>query len=227
MNNQFASQKPFVSKETVTVSGKTYPEIVDNHANRGIKLDYVNKQGWGYKDSGFEYDKKADAVRIKGSRYMFGGQILPTFLPWLKDNIGVDPQHEDPAQADMDVDAPIINHSFLAELGTEIISRRSFLKWERIQHSHGCTYQEVFALRGGKFDKVADVVIYPQSTQICEKIVELANKHDVVIVPYGGGTNVTNALKLETSEKRMIVSLDMTRMNSIVWVDKENNLACV
>jgi len=32
------------------------------------------------------------------------------------------------------------------------------------------------------------------STEVCEKIVMLANKHDVVIVPYGGGTNVTSAL---------------------------------
>jgi len=64
---------------------------VDNHTNKGNKLDYYNKQGWGYKDSGFEYDKKEDAVRIKGTRYMFGGQILPQFLPWLKDNIGIDP----------------------------------------------------------------------------------------------------------------------------------------
>jgi hypothetical protein len=47
--------------------------------------------GWGYKDSGFEYDKKEDGVRIKGTRYMFGGELLPTFLPWLKSNIGVDP----------------------------------------------------------------------------------------------------------------------------------------
>jgi alkyldihydroxyacetonephosphate synthase len=46
-------------------------------------------------------------------------------------------------------------------------------------------------LRNTAFERVADVVIYPQSTEVCEKIVTLANKYDVVIVPYGGGTNVT------------------------------------
>jgi hypothetical protein len=61
----------------------------------------------------------------------------------------------------MTVDDPIINPAFLEELGTEILSRRSFLKWERINHSHGCTYQEVFNLRNGRFDRVADVVVYP------------------------------------------------------------------
>jgi len=33
--------------------GKSVPEIVDHHHSRGIKLDYFNKQGWGYADSGF------------------------------------------------------------------------------------------------------------------------------------------------------------------------------
>ena len=47
------------------------------------------------------------------------------------------------------------------------------------------------------------------------------------MIPYGGGTNVTNALELEAKERRMIVSLDMSRMNKIKWVDNVNLLACV
>jgi len=53
----------------------------------------------------------------------------------------------------------------------------------------------------------------------------------VIIVPYGGGTNVTQALYLlpdsQTGNQRMILSLDMSRMNKILWVDKDNNIACV
>jgi len=71
------------------------------------------------------------------------------------------------------------------------------------------------------------MVIYPLTTEHCENIVALANKHDVVLVPYGGGTNVTQSLMLPLEEKRMIVSVDMSRMNAIKWVDKENQLACV
>ena len=70
-------------------------------------------------------------------------------------------------------------------------------------------------------------MIYPFSTEQCEDLIKLANKHNVVLVPYGGGTNVTQSLMLEVSEKRMIISVDMSRMNAIKWVDKENNLACV
>jgi alkyldihydroxyacetonephosphate synthase len=108
-------------------------------------------------------------------------------------------------------------------------SRRSFEKWERIMHSHGASLREVFALRYGRFDRYVDVVVYPTSTEHVEKIIALANTHNVCIIPYGGGTNVTQALYLKNfeHENRMIVSLDMMRMNKILWVDKDNMIACV
>jgi len=49
----------------------------------------------------------------------------------------------------------------------------------------------------------------------------------VVLVPYGGGTNVSGALALPVDEKRMIASVDMGRMARILWVDEENMQACV
>ena len=39
--------------------------------------------------------------------------------------------------------------------------------------------------------------------------------------------SVSNALECPSDEKRMIVSLDMHRMNAIRWIDKENMLVCV
>ncbi len=94
-------------------------------------------------------------------------------------------------------------------------------------HSHGHTFQEIYALRKGHLERYVDLVIYPLTTEQVENIVQLANKHDVVLVPYGGGTNVTWSLLLPLDEKRMIVSVDVSRMTAIKWVDKENNLACV
>lgn len=58
-------------------------------------------------------------------------------------------------------------------------------------HSHGASLREVFALRYGRFDRYVDVVVYPTSTEHVEKIIALAGTHNVCIIPYGGGTNVT------------------------------------
>jgi alkyldihydroxyacetonephosphate synthase len=94
-------------------------------------------------------------------------------------------------------------------------------------HSHGATLEEVSALRYGEFKRYADMVVYPFTTEHCEKLVKLAVKHNVCLVPYGGGTNVTKALKLPAEDTRMIVSVDMGRMTAVKWVDKENRMACI
>lgn len=127
----------------------------------------------------------------------------------------------------MPIEPPVVNHDFIAELGVTNVSRRSFMQWERINHSHGATYQEILTLMNGKFERSVDMVIYPGSTEDVESLVVLANKHNVVLVPFGGGTNVTQALMIPVEEKRMVVSVDMSRMNAIKWVDKENGMACI
>jgi alkyldihydroxyacetonephosphate synthase len=38
---------------------------------------------------------------------------------------------------------------------------------------------------------------------------------------------VTKALLLDPKESRMIVSLDMSRMNKIKYIDKKNMMACI
>lgn len=75
---------------------------------------------------------------------MFGGQYLPKMSEFVKAALGIDLNLEHPAQEDMEIAPPNLNHDFLAELGTESLSRRSFLKWERIMHSHGSCLAEVW-----------------------------------------------------------------------------------
>jgi alkyldihydroxyacetonephosphate synthase len=46
-------------------------------------------------------------------------------------------------------------------------------------------------------------------------------------MPCPGGTNVSYALLVPPEEKRVVVSLDMTEMDKILWVDEENLTAHV
>jgi hypothetical protein len=91
LNKQFPSSSPQVSKETITVDGQTYPQVVDNHPDKGIKSDFFSRNGWGYKDSGFYYDKPNNTIKSKGHRYMFGETPLPTFMKFLSENLNIDP----------------------------------------------------------------------------------------------------------------------------------------
>lgn len=176
----------------------------------------------------FVLDPKTDKVRLAGDKYDVCEQVMPTFKSWVASFMHLDFDSPTPAQADMEVDPPLINEGFVDELGTSLssFSRRSFEKWERAMNSHGQTLHEIWELRQGKLPKCVDMVLYPTTNEHVEKIVKLAEKHNVMLVPCGGNSNVTHSLMLDRRETRMIVALDMMRMNKILYVDKRNNMCC-
>lgn len=97
---------------------------------------------------------------------------------------------------------------------------------ERFYHCHGQGAKELNAIRNGKFERIPDIVVWPRSHENVEFIVATANKFGAVIIPYAGGTNTTNSLTY-TNKDRFLISLDMTLMNKILWIDKESMLVCV
>ena len=101
-----------------------------------------------------------------------------------------------------------------------------FLFYYSLFRSHGHTCHEIYLLRHGLIPRIPDVVIWPQHHKEVEEIVALANDCSVCIIPFGGGTSVSSALECPSGELRMIVSLDMTKMNKILWVDYENMTMC-
>ena len=48
VNQQFSGDKAKISPEKINVDGTEYPEIIDYHSDREIKIHYFNRQGWGY-----------------------------------------------------------------------------------------------------------------------------------------------------------------------------------
>ena len=58
---------------------------------------------------------------------------------------------------------PVFNHEFLDGLGDHGYSRRSFEMWERLMHSHGESTEELSYLRFGTFERLVDVIIYPEN----------------------------------------------------------------
>jgi alkyldihydroxyacetonephosphate synthase len=82
-------------------------------------------------------------------------------------------------------------------------------------------------VRFAQLERVPDLVVWPGCHEHVEAIVALANEHNVVVIPFGGGTSVSGALTCPSNETRMIVSLDMHEMNKIKWIDNENMLVCM
>ena len=115
-------------------------------------------------------------MTITGNRYLFSNKYLPHFKPWVQDFVGIDFSKVTPKQSDIPILPPILNHAFLEELGTKNLSRRSFMKWERINHSHGATLQEVFIIRHGEFKRTVDVVVYPATHEQVEVSARVINR---------------------------------------------------
>uniref|UniRef100_A0A8C5HDL6 Alkylglycerone-phosphate synthase n=1 Tax=Gouania willdenowi TaxID=441366 RepID=A0A8C5HDL6_GOUWI len=157
--------------------------------------------GWGYSDSRFLFNKKGQA-EFTGKRYKLSGMILPALKDWFEGTFGASLQHKSPAT----VSLPTNNE--LKSIGVPFSHEAE----DRAFRGHGHCLHEIFALREGKIGRVPDMVVWPNCHNDVEKIVALACKHNVCLIPYGGGTSVSSALECPPEETRSIVSLDTSQM---------------
>ena len=171
-------------------------------------------------------------AELLGDRYLFSGKVLPHLRAWMEAQVGLDITRTSPPQPQMKAIPPPFsngvprNQAFFEQIKNHCLDM-SFDDEDRLFHSHGHTCQEIYMLRYGSFNRIPDVVVYPGCHEHVEAIVKAATEHNVVIIPFGGGTSVSYALMCPEDEKRIIVSLDMHRMNKIKWVNNKSMLACV
>ncbi len=185
---------------------------------------------WGFTDSGFIINPDK-SIRMTGQRYELSGHDLPEMLPFVEKmlQITIELDNIRPEVQPKPVPDAIVNQAFCDALeGVFDTTQYTSDPRERLIHSHGqTTSDELYPVLYGKLARVADLVAYPQSSDDVATLVTLAKEHDVCLVPYGGGTSVSCALKLPVAEKRMIVMVDMRRLNKIIKIDQENNLAVI
>jgi alkyldihydroxyacetonephosphate synthase len=183
---------------------------------------------WGFQDSGFTINERGHATFI-GQRYTLSGLELPTLVPWICDMLQVGVHREDvhprnPQAIPAARNHPAFEQAISAFLKPEQISQTAEI---RLRHGHGHTQEELYKVKYGMLDRIPDLVVYPTEEEQVRELVAAAVKHNIVLIPYGGGTSVTEALVCPEQEKRMIVSVDMKRMNRILWIDPVNRMACI
>ncbi len=184
---------------------------------------------WGFADTAFEAKPNGD-VYLTGSRYELSNQRLPTLLPWVQGvmSVTIDPLDIRTWPAPTDYPAPIANATFLSEIKTFLADDQWTVDGAaRLRHGHGHTQEEMYAIKFAKLGRIPDLVVWPTEEQQVIALVEAAKLHNVVLIPYGGGTNVTDALRCPENETRTIVSVDMRRMNKILWIDPVNRMAFI
>jgi alkyldihydroxyacetonephosphate synthase len=184
---------------------------------------------WGFKDTRFAINDNGH-VTILGSRYELSGKELVRLLPWIRETLEIDLDASDVHRSDYptQIPTPLEAPEFIKEVSAFLNESQINNDGEnRLRHGHGHTQEEMFAIKHKALGRIPDVVIYPEMEEQVAGLIEAAKRHDVTLIPFGGGTNVTDALRCPENENRFIISVDMRRMNRIRWIDLENRLACI
>ena len=167
--------------------------------------------GWGVEGAGFHHEDK------------------PAFRPFLINAIDLDVNTTPTAPMSLDnlpIPAPMISDQLLGEL-TEAVGSDNAVQddLDRIVHTYGKALRDLLRIRAGDIPRVPDVVIYPDNEDEVQQIVDIAVAADAVIIPYGGGSNISGSLHAPEDETRPVISLDLGRMNQVIDIDEESGLA--
>lgn len=161
--------------------------------------------GWGHEDVTFDDSTK------------------PELWPYLKRELGVDEIRWEKPVAFEDVTLPEQknNEAFLVAIqaglgdGQVVDDKKS-----RLVHAAGKSFRDLWLMRHGQVQFAPDCVVYPHTEEDVALVVRAAHEHGVVLVPFGGGSNIAGCLVPSDRGGRMVVSLDMCRMHRVLEVDR-------
>lgn len=169
--------------------------------------------GWGEEGVFFDYQNK------------------PAFAPFVKNAIGVSLRPRERDTVDFPtarVPASTASEDVLTVLrgisGAEHVSVDDEL---RIVHWAGKSVLELMQTLRNDFARVPDAVVYPGSEDEVTAILTAAVEHDLVVIPFGGGSSISRSLQAEADETRCIVSVDMGRLNKVLEIDETSGLATI
>ncbi len=174
--------------------------------------------------------KPNEAVLLTGTRYNISNVELPALMPWFAQMLEAPLAfaNKNPSQYPPAIPKGKEHTALMQELAQTFASDQLVTDdIIRLRHAHGHTGAEIWAIRYERLERVPDLVVYPTSHDHVVALVNAAKKHDACLVPYGGGTNVTEAVRLSASEPRFAIAVDRRRMHRVLWIDPVNHTACI
>jgi alkyldihydroxyacetonephosphate synthase len=169
--------------------------------------------GWGAEDVSFSHEGK------------------PGLVPFLERVLGLDvrrPGIRAIAFEDLNVPAAALPTGLRAQLedavGAEWVSTDDR---DRVTHGRGKSLTDLIRQRRADLGRLPDVVVRPAAEAEVAAVVRAALEEDAVLIPFGGGSSISGSLEAESGETRPVISIDMGRLNRVLWVDPISQLACV
>ena len=94
----------------------------------------------------------------------------------------------------------------------------------RLRHARGQSFPDWIAMHGGDFEAFPDGVAFPESTADVETLLKLASEHDLIVIPFGGGTSVAGHINPQKGS-RPVVTIAMSKMDQLIDLDSESQIA--
>lgn len=176
------------------------------------RMTHMKWWGWGDEDKLFDIESK------------------PALWPYIKQAVNLNDEVSDTPPVNINniaLPPARIQNEFLAALHSipDLIIQMD--DQQRLLHAYGKSLRDLWRIRQGILASVPDCVCYPANEDHVLKIMEAASKYNVVIVPFGGGTNIAGCLEVRETRMRMVVSLDMQAMNKVESIDAQSLVAVV
>ena len=94
----------------------------------------------------------------------------------------------------------------------------------RLRHARGQSFPDWIAMHGGDFEVFPDGVAFPESTSDVETLLTLASEHDLIVIPFGGGTSVAGHINPQKGS-RPVLTVAMSKMDQLIDLDTESQIA--
>jgi len=161
----------------------------------------------------------------------FTAQDKPALGPFLERHLGLDLAHVStpPARfADLDVPEPTLEPELLAALEQAVgAAHVSIDGLDRVTHARGKSLRDLVRHRRGEIGRVPDVVVRPAGEDEIAAVLSEVLAADAVVIPFGGGTNISGSLEVPDDESRTVISLDLGRLDRVLEIDEASRLARV
>ncbi|WP_298906020.1 FAD-binding oxidoreductase [uncultured Psychrobacter sp.] len=94
----------------------------------------------------------------------------------------------------------------------------------RLRHARGQSFPDWIAMHSGAFEVFPDGVAFPESTADVENLLMLASEHDLIVIPFGGGTSVVGHINPQKGS-RPVLTIAMSKMDQLINLDTESQIA--
>jgi len=175
-----------------------------------LDRDQLRWNGWGWKHESFDLSDARRKALMQALTTRFGVALTPMPPAVPIEAVVIPPSRlDDAARAALE-----------SAVGKEHVRIDTA---ERAYHAAGKSFADLLRIRSGKLERAPDAVVYPTDADGVVRLLAAASKHDLAVVPFGGGTSVVGGVDpLLPAGKRALIALDTTRLDKLLLLDDQS-----